>query len=101
VVAGVHFPIDLTVGAMLGLTFGKYFVARAKDGANAKYDSWAFDGAAAGLGTADFDGPAVVSAVTGNGAPPPGLSLVASNVPCAGGQDALAWLWKRAVKEWQ
>ena len=30
VIAGVHFPIDLAAGLVLGLTVGRYFVALAK-----------------------------------------------------------------------
>ena len=31
-VAGVHFPVDSVAGAVLGLTLGKYLVARATGG---------------------------------------------------------------------
>ena len=42
-IAGMHFPVDSVAGAVLGMTLGKYLVARATGGA--AYEAWKFDGA--------------------------------------------------------
>jgi membrane-associated phospholipid phosphatase len=54
IVAGVHFPVDLPAGAILGLALGEYFVRRCTPldpcnkwsgtpGANAPLDTWLFN----------------------------------------------------------
>lgn len=42
-IAGMHFPVDSVAGAVLGMTLGKYLVARATAGT--AYQAWKFDGA--------------------------------------------------------
>jgi membrane-associated phospholipid phosphatase len=103
VVAGVHFPIDLTAGAMIGLTLGRYLVARASKGTAATYEAWSFDGAALPANySTDFDGTVLSAAIMqGSATVPAGLVKGSSGNPCGSAGNALSWLWAEAAKEWK
>lgn len=111
-VAGVHFPIDTVAGALLGLTLGDYFVARANGAAaDRTYLPAHFDGAAGGIGKVDFlaadiydlDLPGVRFADPGH-ASVKRFDLGAGHaVDLAGGipSPPLEWLWAKAKAEWR
>ena len=103
-VAGVHFPIDSAAGAVLGLTLGQYFVARAVGGT---YDAYAFDGTQFPPTTNNvaqqdgdfywtlyYDVPndAQLAPAPYVTRPAAGQAVVQSNL--------LNWLWGMALAEW-
>jgi hypothetical protein len=100
IVAGVHFPVDLPAGAILGLALGEYFVRRCTPldpcnawngapGPNAPLDKWLFNAANY---TAN---PITVAAFTDgykNG------QTAALGFPLA---PTTSYLWSVALNEWK
>jgi membrane-associated phospholipid phosphatase len=99
-VAGVHFPVDSAAGATLGLTLGRYFLARCNKGAG--YTAWKFDGTKF---AGDFDWRDIAHTLEGTSADPSKaprylermekLDLSAKDY-----SPPLSWLWSEARKEW-
>jgi hypothetical protein len=107
VIAGVHFPIDLAAGLVLGLTVGNYFVALAKG--VGEVTPYSFAGGET-YGRSEFPWesfpwseiltptvklPAFIT--------PIGKPFPLSPPPESATQDRtpLRWLWDEAVKEWR
>ena len=63
VVAGVHFPVDMAAGMVLGLQLGRYFVALAKGSAEPLW-SWTFN--ANNYGDEDFPWRNMLAAIENN-----------------------------------
>jgi hypothetical protein len=100
-VAGVHFPVDTAVGQVLGLTLGRYFIQRAKGGAQ-QFRAWRFDGERY-PGNQDFDFHNFYDAATAVERPdpnvnPPYVDAIPSQAPAV--SRILNWLWTEAVNEW-
>jgi hypothetical protein len=102
-VAGLHFPVDSAVGAVLGLTLGQYFASRCTwvEGCEA----WEFDGSKY-PGDRDFflsdffkDGQQIPfsNSLDQPVASNPGLLAFAGS----DNSEILKWLWDKAVKEWK
>jgi hypothetical protein len=114
VIAGVHFPVDLAAGLVLGLAVGRYFVALAKgmdpqDPLDLKsykfvaenYGKREFPWAADDVGWTKFPWAEILDRKR----PLPELvagkaSAVTLTLPDKN-QSPLCWLWGEAVKEWQ
>jgi hypothetical protein len=111
VIAGMHFPVDLAAGLVLGLAVGRYFVALAK-GEEAKLTTFKFDAEEykdMEFPWADFPFPTILSitdhlplfkAIT----PVTELTLKPTvAMPTEGEKDRspVRWLWGEAVKEWE
>ena len=103
-VAGVHFPIDSVAGALLGLTLGDYFLARATAD-NQKYRAAKFDGKATGIDDRDFlwsDIYDVDSGVKfGNPHHPSVEGGAAVDLTQDTPSEPLRYLWCKALAEWQ
>jgi membrane-associated phospholipid phosphatase len=102
-VAGVHFPIDSAVGAMLGLTLGEYLVARFKGGT--KYKAWHFRSPDF---SGDFNwrkfytvGAGQTEASVDTTSPKYAVDLGFQTFGAGDGSPILAWLWGEAIKEWE
>jgi hypothetical protein len=105
VVAGVHFPVDMAAGMVLGSQLGRHFVALTKESPGS-FQPWTFN--ANYYGTEDFRWDAMLNALDG------GLPVFSPEYPentfLAGGasftlpilpnESPLRWLWKRAAEEW-
>ncbi len=105
VVAGVHFPIDLAAGMVIGSLLGRYFVALAK-GSSVSLRSWSFDGTT--YGDADFPWRDMLAAIENNQAASlsqdgkaafltSGTQFTPPSLPST---SPLRWLWDRAAAEW-
>lgn len=96
-VAGVHFPVDSVAGAVLGLTLGKYLVARASKGK--EYQAWRFDGASY-PGQQDFDWKLHYDLTTEAQTP---IESYVVQLPVQSdsglGSPILNWLWEKARSE--
>jgi membrane-associated phospholipid phosphatase len=119
-VAGVHFPIDSVAGALLGLTLGEYFVARARGvaeplptGSAYRYRSAFFDGAVAAnpdIGDRDFRWRDIFDPATEQVKFPgwhpcvqpfndtSGSNII--NITLDQRSLPLEWLWGKALNEW-
>jgi hypothetical protein len=119
VIAGVHFPVDLTAGLVLGLTVGRYFIALAQgrepkkepaDPAEANLTAYQFVGET--YGPRDFPW----RAEDADGLAFPWADILDPEVPLPGflarteklvlklpnrSRSPLCWMWDEAVKEWQ
>ena len=105
VIAGVHFPVDLAAGLVLGLAVGRYFVALARGEANdltpctfvgGGYEKMAFP-------WTDFPWGTILK--TTESLPDLPATEKEANFNLAAPTDEkrspLCWLWGEAVKEWQ
>jgi membrane-associated phospholipid phosphatase len=103
-VAGVHFPIDSVAGAMLGLTLGRYLIARCQGNPTISFDSTAFDGDAPGPpspASTDFSWDALVDPATDAIlAVAPWVTLTGQQSDNGEGSALLQWLWGKAAAEW-
>ncbi len=105
VIAGVHFPVDLAAGLVLGLAVGRYFVALAKgDATNLMPQT--FKGPEYGseeFPWADFPWGKILKITE----PLPALNATSKRpeftlaAPSDKKRSPLCWLWGEAVKEWQ
>src|SRR5262249_53516801 len=94
-IAGVHFPVDSAVGAMLGLTLGRYLVGRCK---GTPYCGWSFDGTKF---AGDFDWRALFDISTGKQKPAENyITPIGEAILPLPDSKALAWLWQYAKSEW-
>jgi len=106
VVAGVHFPVDLAAGMVLGSQLGRYFVALAK-GSTGPFWSWTFD--AGNYGDEDFPWRDMIAAIENNQPSliPPGnkgpflTSGSQFTVPRLPPESPMRWLFDRAAEEWR
>jgi hypothetical protein len=103
VIAGVHFPVDLAAGLVLGLTVSRYFIELAK-GEGAKFTPREFVGEA----YADRDFPwsqfSWAEILKPNVTLPDFVATGDTSFtldPIDNGHSPLCWLWNEAVKEWQ
>ena len=101
VVAGVHFPVDLIAGAILGLVLGAYFVTRATGHPQAAMGAWSFVGEDSSLETRDleighFYDIAGGTLIQQGYLQPWGTGTVLGEVS----SPILAHLWTRGVQEW-
>jgi hypothetical protein len=99
-VAGVHFPVDSTTGAVIGLTLGRYLADRCEG--KRSYRSWRFDGTAfPEEGETDFDWQALYDVAGDTFKPTP---YTKQPVDRPFGKDVhspiLAHLWDKALAEW-
>jgi hypothetical protein len=99
-VAGLHFPVDSAAGAVLGLTLGKYFVSRCKEGDS--YLPWTFDGSRyppdRDFYREDYFDPKTGNQTVGQYV----TSAVKQHDPVAASHSAiLEWMWNKAKDEWQ
>ncbi len=102
VIAGMHFPIDLAAGLVLGLAAGHYFVALAKG--SGKLNRYKFDSGA--YGNRDFPGEQFSwSNILKTGATVPSFVSLGEEPftlkPSAAEHSPLRWLWSQAVEEWK
>ncbi len=98
-VAGVHYPIDSAVGALLGSTLGQYFAKRCIVDEKAKYNSFTFN-AEEYENMEDFDrskmfegAPELVSLT------PDYITSAENNIKTE--ETPLSWLWGKAIEEWR
>jgi len=95
-VAGLHFPADSAVGRLLGMALGEFFVARCTGNsrlAHRGFDGTKFHGPKGR--PADFDlRVSMTDNKSGYYQLLPGTSAVAAS-------PLLAFMWDKAVKEWQ
>jgi membrane-associated phospholipid phosphatase len=103
-VAGVHFPVDSSAGALLGLTLGAYLVARFQS-ATATYQAWDFDGTQFPFRpdpASDFRIDLLFDTGSGQQISPGAWATAIGNQTIAeSGQSAiLHWLWSEARDEW-
>jgi hypothetical protein len=104
VIAGMHFPVDLAAGLVLGLAVGRYFVALAK-GEEAKLTPCKFVGGKYKIMEfpwADFPWGTILKLTE----PLPELVATTKSdpfplTPSDKKSSPLCWLWGEAVKEWQ
>jgi hypothetical protein len=116
VIAGVHFPVDLAAGLVLGLTVGRYFVAlargkEAQDPPKTYLKSYKFDPEAYGprefpwaadnKGWAKFPWTEILDPKRDLPAPLAGQGDTATLTLPDKKSSPLCWLWGEAVKEWQ
>jgi len=98
-VAGVHFPVDSAAGCMLGLTVGRYFVARCNR--SGTFTGWRFNGPCF---EGDFDWRAIlpqIDAANRRPAPPQYLERMEDHtLDASESSPALEWLWTAAKREW-
>jgi hypothetical protein len=111
VVAGVHFPVDIAAGMVLGLQLGKYFVALTNEKEQPEkeksFRSWTFD--ARNYGKDDFRWCEILTAIDSNeGSLTPELGGGAFLTSGDGfelsplpSETPVRWLWDRAASEWQ
>ena len=116
VVAGVHFPVDSGVGALLGLSLGRYFIARCEEtskntGRSKSILGWKFKGRR--YDDLDFPWEVIwekfnsdtsndVLIAKENNTPYLGRRKQALELVSYEGQtNALFWLWDKARKEWK
>jgi hypothetical protein len=103
VIAGMHFPVDLAAGFVLGITVGGYFLALAegKEEPLTPYKFEAENYGAAEFPWADFPFQTILTH------PLPELNGPFKKEPAFTpkmlnkGHSPLCWLWGEAVKEWQ
>jgi hypothetical protein len=106
VVAGVHFPVDLAAGMVLGTLLGRYFVALTR-GSTGQFRSWTFD--AKNYAAEDFPWREMLAVIDNDQE-----SLLAQGekdaflrrgnqftLPSLPPESPMRWLWDRAAKEWQ
>jgi hypothetical protein len=93
-VAGLHFPVDTAVGAVLGMTLGSYLVQRLTAGVN--FNAWSFDGDAYDP-TWDFSWSEYYDSDVGSV-----VFQLANDNPVAldDSSPILGWIWQRASEEW-
>jgi hypothetical protein len=96
IVAGVHFPVDLPAGAVLGMALGEYFLGRMVPASGttaapvgASLQPWVFD--AVNYGSNKITKAGFVDGYRSG-------QSVAVAFPAA---DAASHLWQAAVKEWE
>jgi hypothetical protein len=105
VVAGVHFPVDLAAGMVLGSQLGRCFVALTKE-SSGWFRPWTFN--ANFYGTEDFRWSDMLGALDGGQEPfspehGQDAFLTGGNpflLPTLPANSPLRWLWKRATEEW-
>lgn len=110
VVAGVHFPVDIAAGLVLGTLLGRYFVALATGNATS-LPSWTFD--ARNYGKDDFRWRDMLAVIDSGGkdslSPELGGDAFLGSygqfdpdrLPYKSPSDSpLGWLWSRAAQEW-
>jgi len=105
VIAGVHFPIDLAAGMVLGLSLGQYFVALAR-GEAAALRRRTFSGEEYGNREFPWSEPAFPwSDILKLGtALPPFVGTAdgpVSFTPNNAAHSPLCWMWQRATTEWR
>jgi len=102
VVAGLHFPVDLAAGMVLGLQLGRYFVAAAKGG-QSDLTGWKFD--AEKYGKEDFPWRKILRVIDSDGKEEKTTfleRLKPFTVPRSDqDRSPLCWLWTQAVNEWR
>jgi len=106
VVAGVHFPVDLAAGMVLGLQLGRYFVAMTKE-STGSFLPWTFNGNY--YGTEDFRWRDMLGALDSCQelfSPENGKDAFLKrgnqfDVPALPADSPLRWLWQRAAAEWK
>jgi hypothetical protein len=113
VVAGVHFPVDMAVGLVLGSQLGRYFVALTKEipgleETPGSFQPWTFN--ANYYGSEDFRWDAMIDSLD-NGqelfSPENGQNAFLTKggdpfpLPPLPANSPLRWLWERAAEEWQ
>jgi hypothetical protein len=102
-IAGVHFPVDSAAGSMLGLTLGRYLVARCKG--DETYDAWQFDGTKF---AGDFNWSALFDVSTGKqreavaetDAGQKYVTHIKEHRTQPNSSRLLGWLWNAARGEW-
>jgi hypothetical protein len=107
VVAGVHFPVDMAAGMVMGTTLAKFFVASLK-GSTTPLRSWTFN--AENYAGEDFLWREMLAAIDGNN---DSLASAASNGAFLTSEQSgftpsllsdgnpVRWFWDRAAAEWQ
>jgi len=98
-VAGVHFPVDSAAGAVLGVTLGRYLVARGKGAPAtpaAAFRGQVYPGNQDFLWTDIFD--VENQSLQSLGGVVADLPVI--DLPEDDGSAALEWLWQRACDEW-
>jgi len=101
VIAGVHFPIDLAAGLVLGLTVGRYFVALATGEGDVTPCTFAGETYAdSDFPWEDFPWPNILNPT----AALPGFVTKGdpfTPTPPDKDRSPLRWMWREAVKEWE
>jgi hypothetical protein len=103
VVAGVHFPIDNSVGQVLGTTLARYFMVLAS-GSGGDLQAWKFKGNK--YGNRDFPWKETDRGLdpdrSAGPALPPYLNRRAQDITLQAdpAQTPLNWLWTKARAEW-
>ncbi|MGE4047186.1 MAG: phosphatase PAP2 family protein [Acetobacteraceae bacterium] len=102
-IAGVHFPVDLAAGLVLGLTLGRYFIALA-GGTKEAWKSYTFDGEKYAGGDFPWTQFCWAKLLESN-LPRLEDALLCNKTiepdPIDENKSPLFWLWKQAVQEWK
>ena len=99
-VAGVHFPVDSAAGAILGITLGRYLLARCSGASD--YVAWSFDGATYPADQ-DFFWDELLQISNGtlkSIAYSKQISSTSQSIDPAMQSKILTWLWNKAKAEW-
>ena len=102
IVAGVHFPIDMAAGLVLGLAVGRYFVTLATG--EGEVTPYRFAGET--YGESEFPGESfrAEQILAPSGMLPGFVAPLGDSFPLAPidkDRSAVSWLWGQAVAEWK